>query len=65
MRDPIFSSEKGDYYPGLIVSDDRGVYRIDSHDRIRMTCILTNVITGQIITLTDDNVKDMVFPDRK
>jgi hypothetical protein len=62
---PIFSTEKNDYYPGLVVSDDRGVYRIDSYCDTRRTCILTNIITGQIITLTEDNIKDMVFPERK
>lgn len=65
MREPIFSSEKGDYYPGMVVSNDRGVYRIDTYCDIRRTCVLTNIITGQIITLTEECIKDMVFPERK
>jgi hypothetical protein len=63
--EPIFGKNKDVYYPGDIVSDDRGVYRIDTYDFKRRTCILTNSVTGQIITLTEECVKDMLHPERK
>jgi hypothetical protein len=62
---PIFEKGKDPYYPGQIVSDDRGVYRIDTHDRTRRSCLLTNIVTGQIITLTEECIKDMMYPERK
>jgi hypothetical protein len=61
----IFKKDREVYSIGDIVSNDSGIYRIDCYCNNRRTCVLTNITTGQVLTLTEECIKDMLHIERK